>query len=954
MSATPRTAPSAQGPKLWANVLVKDGQPVRLPPVGSRTDSGRPPQTAPTLQRAGGWDATIADLKQQVLTTKATREQQQAKLISGYVGTMHNQVDNVAVQQEIILALCQIVGTGQLPAIRALAQCGGLDAIVLAMRVHLSAPDIQQRASTALAQVASVDNKCRHLVIEIGGIQSLVAAMTMHQDLAILCIRCCTALATLAVGDDESKNACIQHGVIQVTVSVMREHLRVAVIQSTGCALISAIAAGNLVHKLAAVAQGACLAIARAMDGHIEHVDVQMQGCTATERLSQGDAHCIASLVSSRCIAKTQRAVRRRPCDVRFAHLAVSTFANATKADDRTIAEMATSRFFLVLKTVLKHHLDRYQVAERGLAVLCNLLTSGKQVAGRLLQSGALHIVRGAAIANAMNKHALDQACRCVLNASTGDTESKAFIINSHCHRDVLLASMRSHSDDANLAELSISALANLVAGSEADEDEDEESSQAPAPVPDAQSRPITSHSRSRLGTSQDARLNGAADQHARDMAFIRQAIVEESAVSIVLGAMVVHTYCQPVVEEAVAFIRNLAAGNHKCRSAIVEANGLRHLIKAIKQHGTSEAIAELGCLALRNIASGTTEHLAGVMAAGGIECIVSSLRRHTCSSTVVYAGLAALRNLAVDAWENDRNPQPVRSLSAIIDADGISAIVEVMGAHINNANVQLQGCAALRNIACGTPGDGKARMFALESISSGKGIEAISTAMNAHTHVASVQAQGCAAFRNIACGHELDRQPLMSNGLLAVVMGAMRLHRTHAETQLQASACLANLILAPERPLEPSALQEEAWLKACEMAHRLATAAVDGGALTLQATTLHTHFRNRAVVVQVCSSLSALLAAPPAKLDQQALVTQFCALDGALQALIDVVPFHENDEGVFGQAIACLGQIALCLSSDEMKLICRASELKRVVMKRRSMGKLPSMVRDSQLYALL
>ena len=184
MSFTPRTAPSAQGP----NVLVKDGQPIRLPPVGSRTDSGRPPQTAPTLRRAGGWDATI---DMQVLTTKATREQQQAKLISGYVGTMHNQVDNVAVQQEVILALCQIVGTGQLPAIRALAQCGGLDAIILAMRVHLSAPDIQQRASTALAQVASIDNKCRRMVIEIGGIQSLVAAMTMHQDLAILCIRCC-------------------------------------------------------------------------------------------------------------------------------------------------------------------------------------------------------------------------------------------------------------------------------------------------------------------------------------------------------------------------------------------------------------------------------------------------------------------------------------------------------------------------------------------------------------------------------------------------------------------------------------------------------------------------------------------------------------------------------------------------------------------------------------------
>ena len=171
-------------------------------------------------------------------------------------------------------------------------------------------------------------------------------------------------------------------------------------------------------------------------------------------------------------------------------------------------------------------------------------------------------------------------------------------------------------------------------------------------------------------------------------MAIIRQAIVEESAVSIVLSAMVVHTYCQPVVEEAVAFVRNLAAGNDKCRSAIVEANGVRDLIKAIKLHGTSEAIAELGCLALRNLSSGTTEHLAGVMAVGGIEFIVSSLRRHTCSSTVVYAGLAALRNLAVDAWENDRNPQPVRSLSAIIDADGISAIVEVMGAHINNADV--------------------------------------------------------------------------------------------------------------------------------------------------------------------------------------------------------------------------------------------------------------------------
>lgn len=946
--------PDSGGPassKLWGSLKANQMKLPELKARGSQTS--RPPKTAPSPRLSGkGWQRTIDELKLQAdlhVTTHESREKHQVDYINSYVGAMHAVRQDAAVQEESILALCQMINGAGAAAIRILVQSGGLDAIILAMRVHISESDIQQRAATALSQVAAVDNECRRMIVKIGGAKSLVAAMAMHSEMAILNDRCCLALLALAAGDENCKDVCIECGAIRAAASMMRNHPRSATVQATGCALFGVLASGNAGHKLDVVSQGGCLVIARAMEMHSNNVTVQMQGFTAIERLSEGDSSCVSTLVSSRCVTSVEKAIRRWPTDARMAHLGVTALANATKGERRTVLEVADARCLMVLNAVLRQHTDRHYVVERSLAAVCNLLSTSPQLIERVLQGGAMSAVRSAAMAHPTRAPVLEQACRCLLNAALGSATSKAFLVRQFCLRDVLLTSLRNHQDTATLVDIAISALANLAAGNERPEDEEQSLARAPAAesrgVPiEAESRPNTSHSRSRPGTSQDARSDEEAALHATHMANVRQGLIDYDAAGTVTMLMRKHNLCYPVVEEGVAFIRNFAAGDDACRDAIIEAEGVSGLIKAMRKHAGSEALAVLGCLGLRNMCSGTTKQITSVVSSDGIEAVLSVLVRHMGSTAVVQAGLAALRNLAVDSWAeyNDapRGPMPLPAgaVSVILESDdGVSTIVEAMKTHLDNATVQLQGCGALRNLACGVPGNAELRILALEAIAMAGGIEAIGAALKYHPRVARVQAQGCAAYRNMACGDDMDRRVLGSDALLEAAVSAMQSHPRHAETQLQACALLVNLTAAPPKPRDQC--DEAAWHGRCEAVEAVAMAAAAKGAFALHVGTLRSHLRNAAVVAEACTSLYSILSRPLSVESKRALATQLS--DDEVQTIVDVGVQFVEDACVLGPATLILCEVAHTLPAGQKMNIRNPDDLSKAVVLGRTRGRL-------------
>jgi hypothetical protein len=172
-----------------------------------------------------------------------------------------------------------------------------------------------------------------------------------------------------------------------------------------------------------------------------------------------------------------------------------------------------------------------------------------------------------------------------------------------------------------------------------------------------------------------------------------------------------------------------------------------------------------------------------------GINVVVAAMNNHLNNADIQESGFYFLQKI-VDSSKNPRN-----TINILVSAGGIKAIVAVMKKHLDNAIIQKSGCWALRNIAAIAAAD-ETMWEVLRKITANAdktkrkvvaegGIEAVVAAMNAHTRVADVQENGCAALGNIAMLSEENMEKVAEKGGIEAVVAAMEEHLNNAEAHL-------------------------------------------------------------------------------------------------------------------------------------------------------------------------
>ena len=208
-------------------------------------DAVKLPEISPRSPRSQ-LEAVVGEAVQESrkrMTMKERQEMKREAMVRGYVGAMYTHSDLAAVQEEAMVALCHIIAKGD--GIRTIVRTGGLESIVLGMRLHLGNGELQQRGASALSLVAAVSKEFRAAVVAAEGVSVLVEAARAHPKEPSVQERCCTALASVCGGDADCKAACVAAGAAATATAAMRAFLRRANLQARGCQLLMQLTAGD-------------------------------------------------------------------------------------------------------------------------------------------------------------------------------------------------------------------------------------------------------------------------------------------------------------------------------------------------------------------------------------------------------------------------------------------------------------------------------------------------------------------------------------------------------------------------------------------------------------------------------------------------------------------------------------------------------------------------------------
>ena len=870
-------------PRALLSKLKKHSEALKLPDLTSPRDRSR-----------SGWDAAAREVKKRFVSPRLQAEAREEASIVGYVSAVMSNADSPDVQVESFVALCTIVARGATQA-RLIVKTGGLECILFAMRSQLEFADIQQRGATALSQIASADLASRHRVVRSTGVQALVDAAERHLALPSVQERCCTAFVAIADGgDDECRHALVDHRVVPAVIRGMQKHTQRANLQARACAVIAAVAVGDGDCRRALLEGFGVVAVCDAMHAHKGNLDVEQPGCVVLLHLSSilptepattaGDlrAACVRSIVNSAGLQRLVSAVRWHPTIASLTQIIAGAIANiAATADVDDREQILSSNAIAALIAALERHVRKPSVAESGVAALCNAMVGGEEYVDDVIRYGGLRFIRNAMASSRHHESILLSSCLCVLNAARISLDAKDAILTSKVVKGVVIA-MHDHPQNAPLVEAACSALANIAAGIDIEHDEElamtdeslpagEEAGSARIPFAGAASKPPVASS-NRPGTSaslsrsrpstRGGQADSAAIVAAEELHQVRVALLDLGAAPTIVTALSQHKSSDAIIEEGVIAIRNLAAGDsHECRDALLGCECAQAVSYSMRAHMDNLSICLQGCLAIRNLGCGDAKQLFCLIDAGGVSAVIEALVKHAADPAVAQAACAALRNIAVDSWGGSmsRFSSPACSVGAILDADGPAAIVEAMQACADSMPVQVHGCGALRNLACGTRDDPHSRARALKAIEKANGVDVVINAIRTHPDNLMLSAQACAALRNISMTPEL-RGSVVARGGVEVAASVLQatLDLTHSAACEQAVACLANLVNSPPRRFGEES--ESAHRQYVQDAHRAASNAVNAGAVKLVAAVLASRTHSGQIIANVSSCLNALL----------------------------------------------------------------------------------------------
>ena len=573
--------------------------------------------------------------------------------------------------------------------------CG--PAVVAVLQRHVGDTKVMVAACGALRGLALAKSYCADLVRDGAG-AAAVAALQRHAAYASVALECCWALSNilrridLFVRDDSAASAA--PGAI---VAVLKQHGGNAAVVYPAVRTMWRMTSdvpmcGRLVRD-----HGALHELATALQRHSGDVDVAEAACGMLANLVSGFHKLGTPLIAEQpLVDRVTAALQRHARVAKVAETGCVAVGNlaATANVERVICNGTVVG--LVVE-VFKIHVGDAPVARAAVRALRDM-SANAVLCDRLVRwPGTV-----ATLVEALQRHPDDEAMALsacgALNTMAASADKRGPRVVDQPVVDVLVATLQRHASAKAVAEEGCSALASI------------------------------------------AGVVAQLELFARD----------DSAGAAIVAALRLHADDAYVTYAGACALQNMSASGMVCAQLGRDYGTLAALATALQQHDVDVGVARAACGALRNLTTPVRDmpREPPVVEDAVVDALTAVLQRHAADVDVAEDGCWVLARLA-DVEVN-------RLLLARDAGPGATAVVAVLAAHVNNAEVALAALAALRSMSA-------SESLCAHLVAAPAGtLAALATALQRHGDDVEVARAACGTLNNLAT-------PAASYGPLAV-----------------------------------------------------------------------------------------------------------------------------------------------------------------------------------------
>ncbi|KAH3757832.1 Vacuolar protein 8 [Pelomyxa schiedti] len=261
----------------------------------------------------------------------------------------------------------------------------------------------------------------------------------------------------------------------------------------------------------------------------------------------------------------------------------------------------------------------------------------------------------------------------------------------------------------------------------------------------------------------------------------------------------------------------------------IVHEGGIPQLLTTMRSHPKDLGVQRNACGALWRLATNNTENAVQINAGGGVECILLAMRSYLHEPLLQQVACSTLSCMSSDEGvrrsigekgaigiifssmkQHPKNQDVIRTAfwalanlsltrenrsKVVLQENGISYLLSVMGNCLENESVQMNAAATLRNLSI----DPEVAVL----ISQKGGSSNIISSMTSHPKNSDLQEELCHALRNLTTKNtEIQAQVAAQKGI-TLVLASMKEHIKIPALQLYACGILNNMIGHPQLRLD-------------------------------------------------------------------------------------------------------------------------------------------------------
>lgn len=215
-------------------------------------------------------------------------------------------------QQETGCDFLSVMATAE-NGVTIIAEHGGVDAAIIAMRVHSDYDGVLRAACSAIRSVAGHGTDKKAIVVDDGGVVAVVKAMRAHPSSSSLIATACGALGALAWRNKESKVAVAKAGGIETIIVGMRTNRPSPDVQENACKALRSIMGNSTEYRNRIARAGGIESIVAGVGAHKFVPLVAQEGSLLLQGLAAGHPQHQQSIAQAGGISVMAEALRNQP-----------------------------------------------------------------------------------------------------------------------------------------------------------------------------------------------------------------------------------------------------------------------------------------------------------------------------------------------------------------------------------------------------------------------------------------------------------------------------------------------------------------------------------------------------------------------------------------------------------------------------------------------------------------